>query len=573
LKAFSESAFLKEIIGEKMAQLAGNVGVKGTLNTCILAAALLAGCGGGGITGEPVGGRLVDGYISGASVCLDLNANAACDADEPRGITDANGSWTLYAAKGTNLADYFVIADIPSTGAYDSDAPGVQLSASKMLAPANESQVISPLTTVVSGFMMAGDSAESAKTKTRSLLGLPGSYNFASDHVALGDTQAHAAAKVVNAALTNAVGSQALSLEKLKLAVANSSEKARQAYSNPEEVGNLVADVKTITENIQPVYETVAPINMAKFNGFGSDGPPFLARFIGQYKNGGVFSGYQLNSAAYGSGLEFTKLNQFANTINGAVKLEFDLFVSGKSNQDLNAIYVMTQNPPNYWHDVGADEKPVQISESDRGRWTAKEVTLNMWDIDSLLIFRSGARKEGEGPYAEFAVANLRITSPDGSKTAPISVTDAGWGAFGASWAYPEGVAFSASDVSRGDVIRGTKTNGAQTWVGMSGSDFANGLTGTAVTIQIDVKTVGKRYPVQIYLQAQGAEGYKNVTQKVTLTPTQADEWQTLTFELNSFRPAEHKDMVVLLDPESVSGDQQAYFSNFKVVSVVNPFE
>lgn len=91
--------------------------------TAVAAACVISACGGGGVTGEPVSGKLIDGYISGAKVCLDMNGNGACDAGEPSGVTGADGSWELYAAQGTDLSNYYVIADIPSSGAYDSDAP------------------------------------------------------------------------------------------------------------------------------------------------------------------------------------------------------------------------------------------------------------------------------------------------------------------------------------------------------------------------------------------------------------------------------------------------------------------
>ena len=62
-------------------------------------AALLAACGGGGgsATTGPVtlAGAVIDGYISGATVCLDLNSNGACDAGEPSSTTGTNGRYSL----------------------------------------------------------------------------------------------------------------------------------------------------------------------------------------------------------------------------------------------------------------------------------------------------------------------------------------------------------------------------------------------------------------------------------------------------------------------------------------------
>jgi hypothetical protein len=46
----------------------------------------------------PVGavkGSVVDGYINGATVCVDVNDNSVCESNEPRTITDINGKYNL----------------------------------------------------------------------------------------------------------------------------------------------------------------------------------------------------------------------------------------------------------------------------------------------------------------------------------------------------------------------------------------------------------------------------------------------------------------------------------------------
>ena len=54
-----------------------------------LAAALLAACGGGGGGSEApkttLSGTVADGYLKGATVCLDVNGNSICDSGEPSG--------------------------------------------------------------------------------------------------------------------------------------------------------------------------------------------------------------------------------------------------------------------------------------------------------------------------------------------------------------------------------------------------------------------------------------------------------------------------------------------------------
>jgi len=59
--------------------------------------ALLSACGGGENGGgdSSISGSVIDGYISGAIVCIDNNANGKCDVNEPQTLTDASGAYKL----------------------------------------------------------------------------------------------------------------------------------------------------------------------------------------------------------------------------------------------------------------------------------------------------------------------------------------------------------------------------------------------------------------------------------------------------------------------------------------------
>jgi len=65
----------------------------------IIVSLLLIGCGGKGssssseTTSENISGSAVDGYISGAVVCLDININGICDEDEPTTSTGTDGAF------------------------------------------------------------------------------------------------------------------------------------------------------------------------------------------------------------------------------------------------------------------------------------------------------------------------------------------------------------------------------------------------------------------------------------------------------------------------------------------------
>ena len=79
-------------------------------SSLIITLALFTGCGGGGGGGsgsnngnnnssnnsyELITGKVVDGYVKNAKVCVDINNNLKCDNDEPFTYTDEHGNYTL----------------------------------------------------------------------------------------------------------------------------------------------------------------------------------------------------------------------------------------------------------------------------------------------------------------------------------------------------------------------------------------------------------------------------------------------------------------------------------------------
>lgn len=173
------------------------------------AAILLTACGGGGGTSaqstQQIVGTVMDGYIEGAKVCLDLNGNGACDSAEPTGTTTANGAYELNVGS-TNTAGLNVIAEIPAT-AKDSDDAGKTLqsagkSAYTMAAPAEKASVVTPLTTLVVGKVKTDNvTLAQASAQLITQLGLPEETNLYEDHIAKGNNAVHAAATQVAGAL------------------------------------------------------------------------------------------------------------------------------------------------------------------------------------------------------------------------------------------------------------------------------------------------------------------------------------------------------------------------------------
>ena len=114
---------------------------------------LVAGCGGGGGSGGAstpatvaVTTSVVDGPLQNALVCLDANGNGVCDTGEVQGKTDASGNVTLQVPQA-DVGKYAIIAMI-GTDAVDKDN-GAVTTAYVLKAPADQTGVITPLTTLV----------------------------------------------------------------------------------------------------------------------------------------------------------------------------------------------------------------------------------------------------------------------------------------------------------------------------------------------------------------------------------------------------------------------------------------
>lgn len=78
---------------------------------------------------DKLAGKLIDGYISGATIFMDLNFNSQLDAGEPSTKTDANGSFKF--TQGTISAQpcwkHVPIVAVVPIGAIDSDEPNTPI--------------------------------------------------------------------------------------------------------------------------------------------------------------------------------------------------------------------------------------------------------------------------------------------------------------------------------------------------------------------------------------------------------------------------------------------------------------
>ena len=193
----------------------------------LLGLTLLTACGGGGGGGSSssvsIAGAVIDGYIEGAVVCLDVNGNGTCDAAEPQTVTDSNGKYSISYSDSTK--GLHVLTVVPST-AKDKDDLGLTLAqagktAFTLLAPApttSSTEVhVTPLSTMVSQEMVATGStnAASVETQLKTQLGISSNllnYDFkASTSTANTNAAALAVAitQAISAAQTSLAGSDA----------------------------------------------------------------------------------------------------------------------------------------------------------------------------------------------------------------------------------------------------------------------------------------------------------------------------------------------------------------------------
>jgi hypothetical protein len=89
-----------------------------------------------------ISGKVVDGYIAGATVTMDLNDDRICSANEPKAQTNGLGGYSFTAAQNTNNGDHMVCA----SGGVDVSSGNAVIG--ELKAPAG-STVVTALTSLV----------------------------------------------------------------------------------------------------------------------------------------------------------------------------------------------------------------------------------------------------------------------------------------------------------------------------------------------------------------------------------------------------------------------------------------
>lgn len=162
----------------------------------------LYGCGGDGGSSSPsptpntsYSVKAIDGYLRGATVWLDLNANFQLDSGEPSATSQAGGVATLDVSGITNPENYPVVVQAKAGETIDEDTGNTISNDFTLSAPAGVVQV-TPLSTLVHIEVSSGGSADvdSAQAKIASQLGIS-SDDVLSDYKANGSNSAAFAAR------------------------------------------------------------------------------------------------------------------------------------------------------------------------------------------------------------------------------------------------------------------------------------------------------------------------------------------------------------------------------------------
>jgi hypothetical protein len=160
---------------------------------------LIAACGGSGnVEQATIQGKVIDGYIERAIVCIDLNQNGKCDQGDPQTHSDVAGGYQLTIPKGSTAP---LVAEMISGQSRDNgQSAGVVDVSYRMASPsAGYSTNISPFTTLV--HLSAETDYPLAEELVRNLLGLPPNFNINIDSAAASGSYTQAVAASIVTAL------------------------------------------------------------------------------------------------------------------------------------------------------------------------------------------------------------------------------------------------------------------------------------------------------------------------------------------------------------------------------------
>ncbi|MBL4797748.1 MAG: hypothetical protein JKY50_10055 [Oleispira sp.] len=128
-------------------------------------------------------GKVADGYLAGAKVCLDLNSNKVCDEGEPSTTSTDGGVFDFDSITQAQLDSAPLLVEIIVGETVDEDNPNVAITKKYTLTAPAGYAFISPLTTMVqSEIENSGLSPEDAEGSVQAKLGT--TLDLSADYVA-----------------------------------------------------------------------------------------------------------------------------------------------------------------------------------------------------------------------------------------------------------------------------------------------------------------------------------------------------------------------------------------------------
>jgi len=215
-------------------------------------------------------GRVADGYLVDAKVCLDLNNNNACDDNEPSVMSLAGGLFSISDVTEEQLSNSAIIVEAIVGQTYDEDAPSLTIDQAFTLSAPIGQTFISPLTTIIKSNMDSGMSYSSALTQLITKTGL--TIDPTVDYVAAkinsdlsaeeraDYASAHEIAKIITGLIAaRSTGNEALSLTEIAEEVDQQLAKIADAVETAEEnnedivIDDIITDINDDIESLETI--------------------------------------------------------------------------------------------------------------------------------------------------------------------------------------------------------------------------------------------------------------------------------------------------------------------------------
>jgi len=178
------------------------------LNLAVISAITIgfSGCGSSdgtsgvlGTTSESVSGNVADGYLVGATVCLDKNNNKKCDTNEPNTKTTINGKYTLNNVTSDDMSKYSIFVEVDESVIDEDDNQSVSQYYTLTATPGQT--FISPISTMIRNYEVLNDVSHAvARTNIEKLLGIKDVSLSVVDYIASDSPEAesvHNKAKII----------------------------------------------------------------------------------------------------------------------------------------------------------------------------------------------------------------------------------------------------------------------------------------------------------------------------------------------------------------------------------------